>query len=293
MDTMGEGVTLVLGGVGIRGVANIGCLHALRNHGVRIDRIVATGISAVIAAQFALDGDIDQLADRFARFFSKNHRYLWGLEHVGGGPRVGMRRELGNLSCFLRQRLFCERNLQWLSMLPDEIVTSGLSEIFGERTTADLTIPITVCAIDLNRREEVPLTEGKLVELVHAGVAFPGLFPPVSIGGTEFVSSALYSELPLGCVRQTDSPIMAIDLPQPLALQRPRSLMEILTRSDEGRSRAMKEILLARADTVIRLDSIRRISWGSYRRIPQLVQRAQTEMSDRLSHLDLASGCLH
>jgi NTE family protein len=282
---MHSGIVLVLGGLGLRGVANIGCLQALRAQNVKIERIVATGIGAIIAVQFALDHDLDQVADRFVRFFMQNHQYLWGLHHVSGVSKVEMKSDLGSLSSFLRRRLFCERSLSQLSVLPDALIEGILTELLGDRTTADLSIPVTVGAIDLDRREPVPLSEGKLVEIVHAAVALPGLFSPISIAGTRYTSSALYSELPLHCVPESDSPTVAIDLPQALRECRPRSLLEILTRADEGRSLAMKEHLLSQADTVIRLESVRRFSWGSYRRLPQLIQLARTETLKHLLQL--------
>ena len=81
---MAKGVTLVLGGVGVKGVANIGTLQSLHEHKVKINNIVATGISALIGAQFALNRDLGLLTEHFVRFFTENHRYLWGLEQLGG-----------------------------------------------------------------------------------------------------------------------------------------------------------------------------------------------------------------
>ncbi len=279
-------MTLVLGGLGLRGVANIGCLQALHDRGAKIDRIVSTGIGGVIAVQFALGRDPAQLIDRFARFFSENDSHLWGLHHVSGVPRPELRKEFRSLSQFLRRRLFCELSLNQVSVLPGELPGRGLTKLFGDLTTADLRIPVTICAINVNRREQVPLSEGKLVDLVQAGVAFPGLFPPVSIGGEEYVSSALYSELPLDCAPESNSSIVAIDMPQAVRSNRPRCLLEILTRADEGRTMAMKEILLSRADIVVRLESTRRFSWGSYRRLPQLVQLVREELNEQLAHLE-------
>jgi len=283
---MASGITLVLGGVGLRGVANIGALKAIDKQGVKIERIVATGISAVIAAHFGLGGDLDRLAERFGRFFSENDRYLWGLEHVSGIPRGATRRGLGDLSYFLRERLFCANNMKRLSILPGELVERGLSDLFGERTAADLEIPAVVCAIDLERREEVGLSEGKLSEIVHASVAFPGLFPPVSIDGREFISSVLYTELPLGCLRESESPIVAVDLPPASDPSRPHSLLEILARADAVRTRALTEILLDRADAVIRLERVRRFVWGDYRRLPRLIHLAEEETRERLAAQD-------
>jgi len=54
---MPKSVTLVLGGIGARGTASIGVLQSMREHKIKVKRIVASGISSIIAAQFALGRD--------------------------------------------------------------------------------------------------------------------------------------------------------------------------------------------------------------------------------------------
>ena len=46
---MSKPITLVLGGTGVKGVANIGVLQSLHNHGIKIKKIIAAGISAPIS----------------------------------------------------------------------------------------------------------------------------------------------------------------------------------------------------------------------------------------------------
>ena len=40
---MSKPITLVLGGTGIKGIANIGVLQSLHNHGIKIKKIIAAG----------------------------------------------------------------------------------------------------------------------------------------------------------------------------------------------------------------------------------------------------------
>jgi len=279
---MDNGITLVLGGIGVRGIANIGVLKVLRTREVRVKRIVATGINAIIGAHFGLGRDLDELADRIGRFFSNNHRYLWGLERLSGIPKGARRWPVGSIDYFLRQRLFCEVNMRKTSILPGEMVKHSLEALFGEKTTDDLKISVSIGAIDLDRQKEVLLSTGRLTELVRVGISFPGLFPPVKIGGKEYISSVLYCELPLGQLTPQDAPVLAIDLPHTAGTPRPKSLFEILARTDEVRSQVIKKRLLSRADMTIRLESIRSFSWGNYRRIPQLIARAQQELEDKI-----------
>lgn len=282
---MNDGITLVLGGVGVRGIANIGVLKVLHNHGVPIKKIATTGINAIIAAHYSLGRDLDELSNRFVQFFTENHRYLWGMERLSGIPRSAVRRAAGSLDYFLRQRLFCAMNLKRVGILPGEFVDEHLHALFGELTTDDLKIPLGVCAIELGSGTEVLLQTGRLVDLVRVGVAFPGIFPPVKIDGKEYISSVLFCELPLGALSQSDRPIVAVDLPHAAGTHRPASLLEILTQTDEVRSQAIKNKLLHRADTVVRLDGLKSFTWGGYRRISQLIARAEKEMEDKVDSI--------
>jgi len=276
MSAEPEGITLVLGGLGVRGAANIGVLQALDGR-IKIKKIVATGISSVIGAHFARGGDLGELAERFVHFFTENHRYLWGLERLGGLPPSRGRWLVGSLSYFLRESLFCRANMKKLSVLPWELVEGNLAELFGEVDSSELDISLVISALDLEEGEEVLLEEGQLVELVQAGIAFPGLFPPVRIAGREFSSSVLYCELPLGSLGEEARPIWTVDIPGGRSSQSPRSLLGIIAEVDELRSAVLKRELLAKADHILRLEGLQRFPWGSYRRIPELIARARGE----------------
>ena len=99
---MPEPITLVLGGTGVKGVASIGVLQSLHNHGIKIKKIIAAGISAPISAQYALGEDPDQLTEEFTRFFVENNHELWGLEQLTGILMSRRRRRLDNFAYFLR-----------------------------------------------------------------------------------------------------------------------------------------------------------------------------------------------
>ena len=279
---MRSGITLVLGGIGVKGVANVGTLQALLKNKTKIKRIVAAGLSAVAAAQFALGRDLNLLTDHLVRFFTEHQRQLWGLERFSGITRSHRRRVVESFSYFLRERLFCKANFTRLSILSWDLIEGELQEFFGNATFSDLRVPLAISAIDLKRGTEVLLEGGSLVDRLKAGVAFPGLFPPVRIEYQELVSSTLYCELPLGRLGEMDRPIVAIDIPSRVSLQNPKSIIDSLACVDELRSLAIKQILLTKADRVFCLEGLREFKWASYEKIPQLISQAYQEMDNLL-----------
>ncbi len=278
-----DGITLVLGGLGLKGVSHIGTLQAFEDHHIRINRIVAADSSSLVAIQFALGRDLNALSDHFIRFFNDNHRYLWGLERLTGVTRSRTRRVRDSFSYFLRERLYCQGNFTRLGLLEWDCIDNDLLKYFGDLTFADLKIPTAISTIDLMEGKEMLLEEGVLSEALKAGIAFPGLFPPAIIGDREFVCSTFCCELPLRSVEKTGDPIVVIDIPAANDPRRPGNVIEILARVDELRSRAIKRKLLQKADVVYSLEGLRGYPWGNYRHIPQQVSRAREEMNKLLS----------
>ena len=279
---MRDGITLVLGGIGVKGVAHIGTLQALHEHRVKIKRIIANGIGSLAGAQFALGRDLSLLTDHLVRFFTEHERYLWGLERFSGVIQSNRRRIVESFSYFLRERLFCKANFTRLSILTWDSIEDELHNFFGSAAFSDLKIPLVISAIDLKRGEEVLLGNGRLVERLKAGIAFPGLFPPVRIGEQELVSSTLYSGLPLGRLDEEDRPIVAIDIPNEIPVRRPKSVIDTIAQVDELRGAAVKRILLAKADQVFCVGCLGEFQWANYQKIPELISLAYAEMKKQL-----------
>lgn len=278
-----EAVTLILGGMGVKGVANIGALISLQEHNIPVKRIVASGTSALVAAQFALGRDLEPLVDYFLKFFTKNQWHLWGLAQLSGLRAYRAKRMLGNFSYFLRGVAFTKDNIDKISSLLWDDIDGDLNEVFGEVKNSDFRIPLAVSCIDLHIGREVLLQNEDVIDSLKAAIAFPGLFPPVPVGGHNMISSSLYCEWPLSALNEAWWPFTLIDIPSPLPAEVPHSATEILADIDRMRRAAIKEKLLKGVDRVIRLDSLRR-SWVSYQQIPELISLAYENMNAKLSY---------
>ena len=278
---MSKAITIVLGGIGIKGIASIGVLQSLHSRGVKIKKIIAAGISAPVSAQFALGKDPDTLTDEFTRFFEENSRSLWGLEHLSGLLQSPRHRVVGSFSYFLRERTYCQGNFQNDSVLSWQIVEPQITRLFGNYSFSDLKIPLAVSVIDLKQGKNILVRQGKLNDCLKASMAFPGILPPVSVGDMELISSTVYCDLPLDNIAKNDAPVLTIELPISFVGGNPRTLLEVISIVDDISSRAIKEKLLVNTDYLFRLEGMEKFRWGDYHQIPEIAKQARNE-TDRL-----------
>jgi NTE family protein len=274
---MSKPITLVLGGTGVKGITSIGVLQSFHNHDIKIKKIISSGISSLISAQFAMGDDPDVLTERFIHFFEGNNRSIWGLEQASGllmSPRTHL---AGNLSYYLRERSYCHANFQNNSILAWESADPMINNLFDNKSFSDLKIPLAVSAIDIKQGKCVLIQEGKLKDAMRASIAYPGIFPPVSIGKMKLVSSNKFSELPLAGITGNDSPVLAVDLPNPFYGVKPQSLLEVIAIVDDLRCREIKDKLLAKTDIIFQLKGLKQFRWGDYKQIPLIVAHARKE----------------
>ena len=160
-------VSLVLGSGGARGLAHIGVIRALREHGrFDIASITGSSIGALIGGLHA--GDKLDLYSEWVRGLSMAD--VWGLLDFS----------------------FTSRGL-----FEGERLMRKLGDLVGEARIEDLAIPFTAVASDIEWRREVWLDRGSLFEAIRASIAIPGFFTPVERNGRVLVDGGLLSPLPL------------------------------------------------------------------------------------------------
>jgi len=172
-------VGLALSGGGARGLAHIGVLKVLKREGIPVDCLAGTSMGGVIAAAYAAGmspAEIERQALLMARW-----RNLVSLADLSL-PRRGLFRG-DRLLAYFEQQL-------------------------GQRTFADLALPLALVAVDLNTGQEVILREGPVALAVRATVALPGLLAPVEMDGRRLADGGLLNNLPADVARQMDAEIV-------------------------------------------------------------------------------------
>jgi NTE family protein len=181
---------LVLSGGGAKTAAHLGACRALREAGFEPTWYVGTSMGAVIAAGLASGVANDELLERMADIGAR------GIVRDPLAPLAGL---------FLR------------SLLKPGPLRSAIEALVPVRRFADLTVPLTVTAVDLDTGELVLFGAGAqtapLVDVLCASCALPMYYPPVVIDGRRFGDGGLRCVVPLEPAAELDVElVLAVDV---------------------------------------------------------------------------------
>ena len=181
---------LVLSGGGAKTAAHLGACRALREAGFEPTWYVGTSMGAVIAAGLASGVANDELLERIAHVGAR------GIVRDPLAPVAGL---------FLR------------SLLKPGPLRSAIEALVPVRRFADLTVPLTVTAVDLDTGELVLFGAGAqtapLVDVLCASCALPMYYPPVVLGGRRYGDGGLRGVVPLEPAAELDVElVLAVDV---------------------------------------------------------------------------------
>ena len=164
----------MLSGGGAKTAAHLGACRALREAGFEPAWYVATSMGAVVAAGLASGMGNDELLERMAEVGPR------GIVRDRWTPVAGL---------FLR------------SLLKPAPFRAAVEGIVPARRFSDLTVPLTVTAVDLDTGELVLFGSGAndapLIDALCASCALPLYYPAVILNGRRFGDGGLRAVLPL------------------------------------------------------------------------------------------------
>ncbi len=161
-----QGVSLALGGGGVRAFIYIGFYEVLKKHKIPIKLVTGTSMGAVIGAAIALGLSPKKIKD-FAKEYS-NLKFL---------------------------------SIKNFNFFDEGIVKRGvkskiLSKLFGDKTFEDLEIPFACSAVNLESREEVVFKSGPILQAIAASSAYPIIFPPLYYNSMYLIDGGVLDAVP-------------------------------------------------------------------------------------------------
>ena len=166
---MKKKIALVLSGGGARGLAHIGAIETLENHGYEITSIAGCSMGALIGGMYAA-GKLPEVKD-----------WVLALD----------RRKVLSLVDF---------SLSLTHLVKGDRVMEALKEIVPDVNIEDLPIPYTAVATDWNSGKEVVFDHGSLYDAIRASISIPLFLNPVRREDMLLVDGGLVNSLPLNRV---------------------------------------------------------------------------------------------
>ena len=163
-------IGLALGGGVARGWVHIGVLRALIKAGIEPDVVSGTSIGAVVGALY-LTGHLGALED-------------WA-------------RALTSRSLFN----FLDFNWGGNSLITGDRLARLLTDYLGDDCIETMTRPFATVATELTTGNEHWLRQGRLVDVIRASYALPGVFAPIRLDERWLVDGALVNPCPTSVAR--------------------------------------------------------------------------------------------
>ena len=185
-----KNVALVLGSGGARGLAHIGAIEALEEHGYTITSIAGCSMGSIIAGMYAAG----QMKEAKAWFLSVDKQLILRMMDI-------------NL-------------LSNNSLVKGERIIRELEKVVPDRPIEELNIPCSIVASDMMNTEEVVFRSGSLFEAVRASISIPLFFKPIQIENRLLIDGGILNPLPLHIVERTEGDILvAMDISGKDAMQ--------------------------------------------------------------------------
>lgn len=170
-------VALVLSSGGARGLAHIGAIDALLEHGYHIKAISGTSMGALVGGMYA--------SGKLPAF----RKFMTGL------TRLNVIR-LMDLAVSKR------------GIIKGERVFAEMKRIIGDVLIEDLPIPFAAVCADLNNHKEIVFTNGDLLAAIRASSSIPSILLPIITDGVLLVDGGVINPLPLDRVSYEEGDLL-------------------------------------------------------------------------------------
>ena len=165
-------LAFVLSGGGALGSVQVGCLESLLRHGIFPDLIVGTSVGALNGVFLAKNPTLDGVTQLKELWFSLGRNGPFKENRL----RVLLRLVSG------REHLYANSSLQKL-----------VCQYVSDTTFEGLKVPALVIATNMETGQPAVFQQGAVEPAVLASTAIPCVFPPICIGGVEYVDGAMMS----------------------------------------------------------------------------------------------------
>ena len=159
-------ISLALGSGGARGLAHIGVIRWLEDHGYDIRSIAGTSMGALVGGIHAI-GRLDDYE-------------AWARKVTKGDMLALMDVSLGTDG-----------------LIKGDRIIGTLRNLVGDRRIEDLDVSFTAVAANISRRKEVWFRQGPMFDAIKASISLPLLFKPFVLDGDDLIDGGILNPVPI------------------------------------------------------------------------------------------------
>lgn len=190
-------IALVIGSGSVKCAAAVGVWRVLAREGINLDMVVGCSGGSMYATLIALGADVNEVERMTKELWTSDlvSSYTSNLKAVRSGEME-----------------FNEKS----GLVSDEEMNKRLKAAFGDRSFAEVGIPLQIVATDIRNGEKVIMNEGRLFDAIRASLAIPLVFPPWEVNGRLLTDGAVCDPLPVDvAIKEGAQIILALgfDLP--------------------------------------------------------------------------------
>ena len=165
-DSSDRQVALVLGSGAARGLAHIGVLQWLEEHGFHITTLAGASIGALVGGVYA------------AGALTEFRRWVCALDEIDVVRMLDV-------------------SLSVRGLLRGDKLLALLHQFVGDVRIEELPLTYTAVASDVEHEEEIWITDGSLFDAIRASIAIPTVLPPHRYRGRTLFDGGLLNPLPI------------------------------------------------------------------------------------------------
>jgi len=255
-----QGLTLVLGGGGARGLSHLGVLRVIEREEIPVSLIVGTSMGAIIGGMYAQHPNVVHVQKRLGSYLMSDEFKATGFSAFRSdvdeeGRFAEMWDHVVNyVRHRLRYRLSYSKTLVRPGVFDPEPRDEALRILLDDSDIEQCAIPFAAVATDLISGEGIALTKGNIRVAVAASMSIPGVLPPVELGGKLLVDGGATHPVPVQIARELGAKrVVAVDVGRDLTpVKRLKRGYSIFMRAEEISNRQLAILELLQADIVIR-----------------------------------------
>jgi predicted acylesterase/phospholipase RssA/CRP-like cAMP-binding protein len=170
-------VGLALGAGGAKGYAHVGALRVLEESGYEIDSVAGSSIGAIVGTCIGMGMDSHAIEEAMRSMFTEdNVQAMFTLSFAG-------------------------------TSTGGDTMRSMLTRLVGDKTFADLEVPLVVMAVDLDAKQPEAIDSGPLLDALLAATALAGFVPPFRRGDQRLIDALALVPVPSEAARSAGADV--------------------------------------------------------------------------------------